>query len=174
METRFTILLIEIGIAVTVQACVLIGILIAVRKSTTRMTTLAEEMQKRAIPTLENVQKLVEFTRPRVETAVENFTQASNSVRTQVQKLDVAVNDLVDRAKKQVVRADDLVTRTLDRVENTTEVVNSTVISPFAPSPASFTLLVPDSASSSAARVPPATAPTAKRCLFNKTLHSLG
>jgi len=130
METRFTILLIEIGIAVTVQACVLIGILIAVRKSTTRMTTLAEEMQQRAIPTLENVQKLVEFTRPRVETAVENFTQASNSVRTQVQKLDVAVNDLVDRAKIQVVRADDLVTRTLDRVENTTEVVNNTVISP--------------------------------------------
>ena len=124
METRFTILLIEIGIAVTVQACVLIGILITVRKSTARMSTMAEEIQKRAIPTLENVQKLVEFTRPRVEAAVENLTQASNSVRTQVEKLDLTVNDFMDRAKIQVVRADDLVTRTLDRVETTTEVVN--------------------------------------------------
>jgi len=130
METRFTILLIEIGIAVTVQAFVLIGILIAVRKSTTRMTNIAEEMQKRAIPTLENVQKLVEFARPRVETAVENLTQASDTVRAQVHKLDMTVNDFVDRAKIQVVRADDLVTRTLDRVETTTEVVNHTVITP--------------------------------------------
>jgi hypothetical protein len=111
METRFTILLIEIGIAVTVQACVLIGILMTVRKSSARMSTLAEEMQKRAIPTLENVQKLVEFTRPRVETAVENLTQASNSVRAQVQKLDLTVNELVDRAKIQAIRADELVTR---------------------------------------------------------------
>lgn len=130
METRFTILLIEVGIAVAVQACVLIGILIAVRKSTARMSTLADEMQKRALPTLENIQKLVEFTRPRVETAVENLSQASTSVRAQVQKLDATVNDLVDRAKIQAVRADELVTRTLDRVENTTEVVNNTVISP--------------------------------------------
>ena len=130
METRFTILLIEIGIAVTVQACVLIGILIAVRKSTERMTTLADEMQKRALPTLENIQKLVDFARPRVETAVDNLSHASATVREQVQKLDVAVNDIVDRAKVQVVRADELVTRTLDRVETTTEVVNHTVISP--------------------------------------------
>lgn len=130
METRFTILLIEVGIAVTVQVCVLIGILIAVRKSSARMSTMAEELQKRAIPTLENVQKLVEFTRPRVETAVENLTQASNSVRAQVEKLDVTVKEFVDRAKIQVLRADDVVTRTLDRVENTTEVVSNTVITP--------------------------------------------
>lgn len=130
METRFTVLLIEVGIAVVVQVCVLIGILIAVRKSTERMSVLADEVQKRALPTLENVQKLMEFTRPRVESAVENLTNASTTIREQVQKLDGTVNELVDRAKVQAVRADDLLTRTLDRVETTTEVVNNTVISP--------------------------------------------
>ncbi|HLH09686.1 MAG TPA: hypothetical protein VKW78_20775 [Terriglobales bacterium] len=130
METRFTILLIEIGIALAIQVGALIGIMLAVRKSTAKMTAAAEEIQKRALPTLDNVQKLMEFTRPRVETAVENLTQASAGIREQVQKLDSTVSDIVDRARVQAIRADELVSRTLDRVENTTEVVTHTVISP--------------------------------------------
>ena len=130
METRFTVLLIEIGVALALQIGILLAILFTVQKSSARMQALAEEVQRRALPTLDAAQSLLTTTKPKIEEFVANAAAASTTIRSQVERLDATVSDVIDRTRLHVIRADELVTRTMDRVEETTELVHHTVVSP--------------------------------------------
>jgi excinuclease UvrABC ATPase subunit len=130
METRFTILLAELGIALLVQIGILIAILVAVKRSSARMQALAEDVQRRALPTLEAAQSLVANSKPKVEEILNNAAASSIILKSQLERVDATVNDILDRTRLHVIRADELVTRTMDRVEETTDMVHHTVISP--------------------------------------------
>ena len=130
MEMRFTILLVEIGIALVVEIVILIAILVAVKKSSARMQALAEEVQRRALPTLDAAQSLVASSKPKIEEILNNAAASSATLKNQLERIDATVNDIIDRTRLHVIRADELVTRTMDRVEETTDVVHHTVISP--------------------------------------------
>ena len=130
METRFTVLLVEVGVVLLLQTAILAAILVTVRKSSTRMQSLADEVQRRALPTLEAAQSLLETSKPKIEELISNAASASATVKSQLERLDATVNDVIDRTRLHVVRADELVTRTMDRVEQTTDMVHHTVISP--------------------------------------------
>lgn len=129
-ESQSTILLIEIGIAVAIQAAVLIGVLLTVKKSTSKMESLAEELQKRTLPVVDATNAMLQTARPQVEIIVTNLAEASSLLKDQVSRIDQTVTDVVDRTRLQVVRADELVSRTMDKVETTTDFVQHTVISP--------------------------------------------
>jgi methyl-accepting chemotaxis protein len=130
METRFTWLLIEVGVAVVVQVVVLLAILVTVRKSSARMEALANEVQRRAIPTLDAAQQLIQSSRPKVEEIISNLAASTGTLKGQLERLDATVSDVMDRTRLQIIRADEIVTRTMDRVEETTDIVHHTVISP--------------------------------------------
>lgn len=130
METRFTVLLIEIGLALALQIGILLAILATVKKSSARMQALAEEVQRRALPTLDAAQSLLETTKPKIEELVANAAASSATIKIQLERLDATVSDVVDRTRLHVIRADELVTRTMDRVEETGDLVHHTVISP--------------------------------------------
>jgi MFS superfamily sulfate permease-like transporter len=130
METRFTVLLIEIGVALALQIGILLAILFTVKKSSARMQALAEEVQRRALPTLDAAQSLLTTTKPKIEELVANAAATSATIKSQVERLDATVNDVIDRTRLHVIRADELVTRTMDRVEETADLVQHTVVSP--------------------------------------------
>ena len=127
METRFTVLLIEIGVALVLQIGILIAILLTVQKSSARMQALAEEVQRRALPTLDAAQSLLTTTKPKIEELIANAAATSATIKSQVERLDATVSDVIDRTRLHVIRADELVTRTMDRVEETTELVHHSV-----------------------------------------------
>jgi hypothetical protein len=130
METRLTILLWEVGIFLALQVGILFAVLMAVKKSSARMQALAEEVQRRALPTLDAAQSLLTTTKPKIEELVANAAAASATVKLQIERLDATVSDVVDRTRLHVIRADELVTRTMDRVEETTDLVHHSVVSP--------------------------------------------
>ena len=130
MEPRFTILLIEIGVALVVQIALLAAVLMAVKSSTKRLESLADEVQKRALPTLDAAQELMTNVKPRIEEIISNAAESSATLKTQIDRLDNTITDIVDRTRLHVIRADNLVGRTMDRVEETTDLVHTTVISP--------------------------------------------
>ncbi len=130
MESRFTVLLVEIGVALLLQIGIMIAILLAVRKSSARMQALAEEVQRRALPTLDAAQSLLTTTKPKIEELVANAAATSATIKSQVERLDATVSDVIDRTRLHVIRADELVTRTMDRVEETTDLVHHSVVSP--------------------------------------------
>jgi len=118
------------GAAVLLQAGILAALYLSVRKSSSRMEALAEELKTKALPTIETAQTMLSDLRPKLQVITDNLMETTISVRAQVQRMDATVTDAADRARLQIIRADELVTRTLDRVEETTDMVQKTVVSP--------------------------------------------
>lgn len=118
------------AIAILLQAGLLLGMYLTMRKSSERMEALAAEVKSKVLPTLEQVQEVLTEVRPKMTTIVANAEHATTVLRGQLERIDATVNDVVDRARLQIIRGDEMLTRTLDRVEQTTEVVQKTVVSP--------------------------------------------
>lgn len=118
------------GIAVLLQAGVLLAMYIAIRKSAQHLEALAGDVKTKLMPTVTQAQEMISELRPNIETIVENLRDTTTTLRSEVQRVDAAVNDVIDRARLQVIRGDELLTRTMDRVEQTSEIVHRTVVSP--------------------------------------------
>jgi methyl-accepting chemotaxis protein len=137
MENLTTIFIGVTALAVLLQAGLLLGMYLAMRKTTTRLESLADEVKVKALPAIDSAQSLLVDIRPKanqiaesVKEITENLAETTATVRGQVQRVDATVNDVVDRARLQVIRADELLSRTLDKVEATSEAVHRTVVSP--------------------------------------------
>ncbi|MGA7293651.1 MAG: hypothetical protein WBW53_04875 [Terriglobales bacterium] len=116
--------------AVVIQAGILIGLYLAVRKSTARMEALALEVKGKALPTMDTVQSVLVELRPKIEAISTNVTESSTLVRNQLGRIDATLTDALDRTRLQVIRADELLNRTMDKVEETSDIVHKTVVSP--------------------------------------------
>ena len=130
MDNLTTIFIAVTAVAVILQAGLLLGMYLAMRKTSTRLESLAEEVKTKALPAIDSAQALIADIRPKLQIIADNLAETTSTMREQVQRVDATVNDVVDRARLQVIRADDLFTRTLDRVEETSEIVHKTVVSP--------------------------------------------
>jgi hypothetical protein len=116
--------------AVVVQAGILVGLYLALRKSSAKMEALATEVSSKALPAIESAHSLLLELRPKIETLTTNASESSIVVRNQLQRIDATLTDFLDRTRLQVIRADELISRTIDKVEETSESVHKTVMSP--------------------------------------------
>ena len=117
-------------LAVVIQAGILVGLYLAVRKSTARMEALATEFKDKTLPTVETARSMMVELRPKIDAMAANASESSTLVRNQLIRLDATLTDVLDRTRLQVIRADELLNRTMDKVEETSEVVHKTVLSP--------------------------------------------
>jgi hypothetical protein len=138
MDDKLTIFIAVTAAAVVLQMLILAGMFFTMRKLSSRVTALADDLQPRLVPLLEETKKLtsdvqgmLETTRPKLDAILDNVSTVSTTARQQTQKIDVALTGFMDRAKIQAIRADELVTRTFVKVENTSSKVQSTVTAPF-------------------------------------------
>ncbi len=116
--------------AVVIQAGILVGLYLTVRKSSATMEALATEVRSKALPAIDTVHSTLVELRPKIEAMTANVTESSTVIRNQINRLDATVADILDRTRLQVIRADELLNRTMDKVEETSEVVHKTVVSP--------------------------------------------
>jgi len=130
MDNKLTVFIALTGLAVALQAGVLLAMYLTMRKTGERIDALATEIKTRIMPTVEQAQTLMTEMHPKLHVIADNLQEATALMRDQVQRVDATVSDTVDRARLQIIRADELVTRTLDRVEQTSDMVHRTVISP--------------------------------------------
>lgn len=130
MPTLVNVFIIVTAVAVVIQAGILVGLFVAVRKTSKRVESLATDVQTKALPTIETAQSMLVELRPHITDIVGNVEDSARMARAQMERLDVTVSDIVDRTRLQVIRADELVNRTMDRVEETSELVHRTVVSP--------------------------------------------
>ena len=116
--------------AVALQAVLLLGILLSLRKTSTRVESLSQQVRDRALPALDSAQAFINSSGPKLDAILTNVESATNMVRGQIERLDATATDVIDRTRLQVIRADEMLTRTMDRVEEATEAVQHTVVSP--------------------------------------------
>lgn len=127
---KMTVFVALTGIAVLLQAFVLLAMYLAMKKSSERMQALADDVKTKVMPTVLEAQQMMSVLRPKIEVIVENLETTTTVMRSQVQRIDATVNDVVDRARLQIIRTDELFSRTLDKVEQTSDMVHKTVVSP--------------------------------------------
>ena len=116
--------------AVLLQAGILVAMFFAVRKTSAKMESLAEDVKTKVLPTAELAHSMMAEMRPKIETLVDNVSVSTSVMRTQLERIDATLTDIVDRTRLQVIRADEFVTNTMDKLEETREAVQRTVISP--------------------------------------------
>ncbi len=129
-DTLLGIFIAVTAVAVVIQAGILVGLYVAVRKSTAKMEALATQVTDKALPTMETVQAMLVEIRPKLDVMTVNLSESSTLVRNQLGRLDATLTDALDRTRLQVIRADELLNRTMDKVEETSDAVHKTVISP--------------------------------------------
>lgn len=130
MENLTPLFIALTGIAVLLQAGVLVAIFLVLRKTSTKMEALATEVKTKVLPTIAQAEAMLTEIRPKVAAIAEQVQESTAMVRDEVERVDATVHDVVDRARLQIIRADEMFTRTLDRVERTSDIVQKTVISP--------------------------------------------
>ena len=129
-ENVLSIFMIVTCLAIIIQAGILAALFFTVKKTATRMETLADQVATRAIPLMDQAKAVLEDSAPKLKEITSNLVEATGTLKGQVNRMDATVNDLLDRTRLQVIRVDELVARTLDRVEETTELVQATIVSP--------------------------------------------
>jgi hypothetical protein len=129
-DTLLGIFIAVTAVAVVIQAGILVGLYVAVRKSTAKMEALAAQVTTKALPTMETVQSMLVEMRPKLDVLTVNLSESSTLVRNQLGRFDATLTDALDRTRLQVIRADELLNRTMDKVEETSDAVHKTVISP--------------------------------------------
>jgi methyl-accepting chemotaxis protein len=130
MDNLTPVFILLTGIAVALQAGVLLAMFLTMRKSSARMEAIATEVKTKVLPVVEQAQALMVDVRPRLQVIAANLEETTATLRDQVKRVDATVDDVVDRTRLQIIRGDELLSRTLDRVEQTSELVHRTVISP--------------------------------------------
>jgi methyl-accepting chemotaxis protein len=130
MDTWLIVFVALTALAILLQAGILAGMYFAVRKTSEKVESLAEEVKTKVLPTAELAHSMISDLRPKIENIVENVSSSTTVVRTQVERLDATLTDIVDRTRLQVIRADEFVNSTMDKLEETREAVQRTVVSP--------------------------------------------
>jgi methyl-accepting chemotaxis protein len=129
-ETVLSAFVIVACLAIVIQAGILLGMFLTMRKTSARVEDVAKQVENRALPLLDSAKTLIDDSAPRLKEITANMAEVSGRLRNQTERMDTTFSDLIDRTHLQVIRVDELVSRTLDRVEQTSEMVQSTVVTP--------------------------------------------
>jgi hypothetical protein len=129
-ETVLTAFVVVAALAIVIQAGILAGMFFTMKKTSARMEDVASKVEDRALPLLDSAKTILDDSGPRLKEITANMAEISTRLRGQAERMDVTFSDLVDRTHLQVIRVDELVSRTLDKVEETTEMVQTTVVTP--------------------------------------------
>lgn len=130
MNNLLIVFIVVTAFAVLLQAGILAGMYFALRKTSAKVESLADEVKNKVLPTAELAHSMMSDLRPKIETVVDNVSVSTTVLRGQMERIDATLTDIVDRTRLQVIRADEFVNSTMDKLEETREAVQHTVVSP--------------------------------------------
>ena len=119
-----------VAVGVLLQACVLIGMLVAMKAALGRMEKLAKVAEDEAVPLIQQSRKLLEEVSPKLKTAAQNLMEASQKLRTQADHVNGAVDDLLKKTELQASRVDEMITGTLNSISHATATFQRAVAVP--------------------------------------------
>lgn len=129
-NTALTIFVAVTAVAFVLQLGVIVAMFLALRKTSAKLESLAEEVKTKVLPTAELAQQMITDLRPKITTVLDNVAVSTTVLRNQMERMDATLTDIIDRTRLQVIRADEFVNHTMDKLEETREAVSRTVVSP--------------------------------------------
>lgn len=119
MDPWMKFFIVAMAAAVFIQVGILFALYTSVRKTSEKVTRIAEDFQRKSDPILSRVQIMVDDVQPRLSVIVANAAEVTELARGQAHKADRVLTEAVDRLRLQVIRADQILTGALETVEET-------------------------------------------------------
>lgn len=119
-----------VAVGVLLQACVLLGMLLAMKAALKRAEKLAAMAEEHAIPALTSAKNLVDAVAPKLKVAADNVAAASETLRTESQHVTETLDGVLRKTEAQAQRVDEMITGTLNAVADATVAVQRTVTTP--------------------------------------------
>ena len=125
------------GLAVLLQAIILLAIFITLRKAVRSVREESEKLRSSLMPIIYETRDILVGTQgflsrvtPRLETAATDLAVIMHGVRAQSEELQSSAQELLERVRKQSERLDQMFSGLLDSVDHAGEFVVETVSAP--------------------------------------------
>jgi hypothetical protein len=105
------------GLAVLLQAFILLAILVSVRKAARSIKEELEDLRSAAMPVIYNTRELFTRLAPKVEETVGDLSEIAHGLRVQTEEMQTSVSELIEKARCQTNRLDAMFTGVLDAVD---------------------------------------------------------
>jgi hypothetical protein len=128
--THDTLTLIFIGataLAVIMQALILLGLFITVRKSVKAIHSEVEQLRTAAMPILHHTKDFVTRVSPKLDAVAGDMVEMSRGLRAQTMEFQETAAEILERVHRQTGRVDTMFTSTLDKVDKASTAVNDAV-----------------------------------------------
>ena len=134
-------ILVGVTVAVLLQAGMLLGMFLTMRKAVQMAKEQSEEYRAKLTPIIENSSHLIATTKdlvtaaqtlinkiqPQVESAVTEVANMTHDIRAQVNQLQVSVDEVAHKARRQADRVDSMTTSFLNGLDRFGTFVNEAV-----------------------------------------------
>jgi hypothetical protein len=111
------------SLGVLLQAFVLLAMYLAIRRTTTKLHEVTDELRQHVLPGVATARSLLEDISPKLKVASSNLVEASALLRQQADHVSETVDTLLDMTTKQAVRVDEIVTASIDSAAHATNAV---------------------------------------------------
>lgn len=129
-ETLLTAFVIVAALAIVMQALLMLGVYLAIRKMPGQIEGIRTEMKQRLDPLAQSVGEILTNSREPVRTITANLAEISRILRDRTSHVDALVAELVDKSRLQVIRVDQMISDLVEKVETTADVVQRNVLAP--------------------------------------------
>jgi hypothetical protein len=102
------------SIGVLMQACILLGMFIGLRRLQNRIENILNHMTDYALPLIASSKTTLEELTPKLKTITNNLVDVSETLKSQSQNVSVSVEDVLEKTRAQTARVDEMVSGTLD------------------------------------------------------------
>jgi uncharacterized protein YoxC len=118
------------ALALLLQAFVLLGIFLTVRKAARSLKKEVKEMRAAAMPIIYNTRELLTRVTPNVETTLADVAEVMRGMREQTAQVEATTKDILERVRQQSNRVDAMVSSVLDAVDRAGNFLTNAVSKP--------------------------------------------
>lgn len=129
-ETLLLIFVALAGVAVLLQAFVLLGILLAMLKALKIAQEKTEELRATTLPMLNEAREFISRVGPEVDSIATDLAEVVHGLRAQSVELEASTAEVMERVRRQTSRIDAMLTSVLDTVDRAGGAVSHAVSVP--------------------------------------------
>jgi hypothetical protein len=129
-ETLLIIFVAFTGVAVLLQACVLLAIFLTLRKTAKSAMEASQDFKTTVLPMVHSTRALVDRITPQVITISEGLADLTATLKKESRGVSFSASEIMERVNRQTQRLDGMLTHGLDSVERAGNVVESAVAAP--------------------------------------------
>ena len=117
-------------IAIIFQAGLLFALYKAVKRSSSRMESIAARLEERATPVLDIARAILDEAQPKISEITGNLAETTATIRAHAAHVADTTGEILNRARMQAVRLDEMISSTANKVEETTDFLQYSVVTP--------------------------------------------